>query len=66
MHKVYLGGLPGDCDQPDLVRLLEEYQVRGYQGIETRRGGYAFIQFNQQQEAISAVSKLNGTSLNTS
>jgi len=60
MHKVYLGGLPGDCDQPDLVRLLEEYQVRGYQGIETRRGGYAFIQFNQQQEAISAVSKLNG------
>jgi len=60
MPKVYIGGLPLDCNQDTIINLLEERQVDGHQSVEIKRGGYAFVQFREERQAVNAVTELNG------
>jgi len=62
MPKVYIGGLPLDCDQDTIINLLEERQIDGHQSVEIKRGGYAFVQFREERQAVNAVTELNGSS----
>ena len=60
MPKVYIGGLPPDIDQPAILSLLEDKNLRGHQSVEIKRGGYAFVQFGEEREAERAVAVLHG------
>jgi len=63
MPKVYIGGLPPDIDQPAILSLLEDKNLRGHQSVEIKRGGYAFVQFGEEREAERAVAVLHGLRL---
>ena len=66
--RIYVGGLPYQTTEQDLIALFEQAgQVTTATVITDydtgRSKGFAFVEMNNEQEAQSAIQRLNGTSM---
>ncbi len=66
--RIYVGGLPYQTTEQDLIALFEQAgQVTSVTVINDydtgRSKGFAFVEMSNEQEAQSAIERLNGTSL---
>ena len=66
--RIYVGGLPYQTSEQDLIALFEQAgQVTAATVIidryTGRSKGFAFVEMNNEQEAQSAIERLNGTSM---
>ena len=66
--RIYVGGLPYQTSEQDLIALFEQAgQVTAATVIidryTGRSKGFAFVEMNNEQEAQSAIERLNGTSI---
>ena len=66
--RIYVGGLPYQTTEQDLIALFEQAgQVTAATVITDydtgRSKGFAFVEMNNEQEAQSAIQRLNGTNM---
>ncbi|CAD6207972.1 GSCOCG00003230001-RA-CDS [Cotesia congregata] len=59
MSKLYVGNLPSECNEPGLRQLFQDHNL-SCTTILVKRGGYAFVDCNDQSTADRAIDKLNG------
>ncbi|KAH0549907.1 hypothetical protein KQX54_015780 [Cotesia glomerata] len=58
MSKLYVGNLPSECNEPGLRQLFQDHNL-SCTTILVKRGGYAFVDCNDQSTADRAIDKLN-------
>ena len=66
--RIYVGGLPYQTTENDLIALFEQAGQVTEATVITDRDtgrskGFAFVEMNNEQEAQSAIERLNGTSM---
>lgn len=66
--RLYVGGLPYQTTEQDLVTLFEQVGRVTMASVITDRAtgrskGFAFVQMDNEQEAQSAIAQLNGSTL---
>jgi RNA recognition motif-containing protein len=66
--RIYVGGLPYQTTEQDLIALFEQAGQVTEATVITDRDtgrskGFAFVEMNNEQEAHSAIERLNGTSM---
>jgi RNA recognition motif-containing protein len=66
--RIYVGGLPYQTTENDLIAMFEQAGQVTEATVITDRDtgrskGFAFVEMNNEQEAHSAIERLNGTSM---
>lgn len=66
--RLYVGGLPYQTTQQDLIDLFEQVGQVSFATVITDRDtgrskGFGFVEMSEDQEARSAIERLNGTLL---
>lgn len=60
MNKLYIGNLPADVNEGSLRELFHEQAGVLPKTVLVKKGGYAFVECNDQPAADKAIETLNG------
>lgn len=60
MNKLYVGSLPQDANEGTLRELFQEHVGFQPKNVLVKKGGYAFVECQDQQSAERAIGALNG------